>query len=58
MTKIMNQEANLAAQAKADAKKAENYECGEVSILPHKSTNKQSILDKYLHLERNRKSFI
>jgi len=54
----MNQEANLAAQAKADAKKAENYECGEVSILPHKSTNKQSILDKYLHLERNRKSFI
>jgi len=58
MERIMDHETNQKEQAKADAVKGANYECGEVSILPHKSTNKESILDKYLHLEKNKKSFI
>jgi len=58
MNRIMDHETNQKEQAKADAVKGANYECGEVSILPHKSTNKESILDKYLYLEKNKKSFI
>ena len=58
MNRIMDHETNQKEQAKVDAVKGANYECGEVSILPHKSTNKESILDKYLHLEKNKKSFI
>lgn len=58
MNRIMDHETNQREQAAADAEKGATYECGEIGILPHKSTNRESILDKYLHLEKNKKSFI